>query len=572
MENIILTSSNLTTEKTFNGTVWRPSNLDLNEDTAFEVAQKNNISINLSKLLINRNIKKISHFLNSKLKENISVNEILKLSNLKKTITFFENINNDKKISIFSDYDVDGACAAAIFKKYLTQFGIEVFVYIPNRLNEGYGLSTPACDKLLEFSSNILVLDCGSNNIDEQKYIHKQGANLLVIDHHECESYFNETIVINPKTPEDKSNLDDLCATALSFLVLVFLNHEDVFQKKDILQYLDLVSLATICDLVPLNNINRSFVKQGLRIINSENKNKGIQTLINLTKIKQKISEYHLGYIIGPRINAGGRMGESLLAYNLLSSENIHQAIQVAQIIESHNQNRQKIQTKIVKEIDLTHNNNANINFFYDEKWHIGVVGIIAGRLMRINNRPSFVMTQSNDLVVGSGRSQGEKNIGLLMMQATQKGILVKGGGHHKACGFTLKKENVDTFKSFLIDQTKDIEILNEKSYDSLIDVNVINDNLLKDLEYLSPFGQQNAEPIFKIEKAKIDILKIFKDKHAKLKVSDNLGFSCEGMFFDVSSTDLKNYLANRSEFNCYFKVKKDPYSDKTIIHLEDIH
>ena len=272
-----------------------------------------------------------------------------------------------------------------------------------------------------------------------------------------------------------------------------------------------------------------------MRIINSENKNKGIQTLINLTKIKQKISEYHLGYIIGPRINAGGKMGESLLAYNLLSSENIHQAIQVAQIIESHNLNRQKIQTKIVKDIVLDHNNNVNINFFYDEKWHIGVVGIIAGRLMRINNRPSFVMTQSNDLVVGSGRSQGEKNIGLLMMQATQQGILVKGGGHHKACGFTLKKENVDTFKSFLIDQTKDIEILNEKSYDSLIDVNVINDNLLKDLEYLSPFGQQNAEPIFKIENAKIDILKIFKDKHAKLKVSDNLGFSCEGMFFDVS-------------------------------------
>ena len=209
MENTTSTSSNLTTEKTFNGTVWRPSNLDLNEDTAFEVAQKNNISINLSKLLINRNIKKISHFLNSKLKENISVNEILKLSNLKKTITFFEKINTDKKISIFSDYDVDGACAASIFKKYLNQFGIEVFVYIPNRLNEGYGLSTPACDKLLEFSSNILVLDCGSNNIDEQKYIHKQGANLRIIDHHECESYFNETIVINPKTPEDKSNLDD---------------------------------------------------------------------------------------------------------------------------------------------------------------------------------------------------------------------------------------------------------------------------------------------------------------------------------------------------------------------------
>ena len=417
-----------------------------------------------------------------------------------------------------------------------------------------------------------MVLDCGSNNFDEQKYINSQGAELLVIDHHECDHYFNESIVINPKTPEDKSNLDDLCATALSFLVIVFLNNEEIFEKKDVLQYLDLVSLATICDLVPLNNINRTLVKQGLRIINSDNSNKGIQTLINLSKIKQKISEYHLGYIIGPRINAGGRMGESLLAYNLLSSENIHQAVQFAQIIELHNQNRQKIQSKIVKEIDVNINNNLNINFFYDEKWHIGVVGIIAGRLMRINNRPSFVMTQSNDLVVGSGRSQGEKNIGLLMMQATEKGILIKGGGPHKACGFTLKKENVDDFKNFLIEQTNNLEILNEKSYDSLIDVNVINNNLLSDLESLSPFGQQNAEPIFKIENAKIEILQIFKDKHAKLKVSDNLGFSCEGMFFDISSKELKNYLSNKPEFNCYFKVKKDTYSEKTIIHLEDIH
>ena len=202
-----------------------------------------------------------------------------------------------------------------------------------------------------------MVLDCGSNNFDEQKYINSQGAELLVIDHHECDHYFNESIVINPKTPEDKSNLDDLCATALSFLVIVFLNNEEIFEKKDVLQYLDLVSLATICDLVPLNNINRTLVKQGLRLINSDNSNKGIQTLINLSKIKQKISEYHLGYIIGPRINAGGRMGESLLAYNLLSSENIHQAVQFAQIIELHNQNRQKIQSKIVKEIDININN-----------------------------------------------------------------------------------------------------------------------------------------------------------------------------------------------------------------------
>ena len=147
----------------------------------------------------------------------------------------------------------------------------------------------------------------------------------MIIDHHECELFFDQAIVVNPKTPNDQSDLDDLCATALTFLVLVYLKNENIFPNIDVLQYIDLVALATICDLVPLSEINRSFVKQGLKIINSDNVNKGIQTLINQSKIKQQISEYHLGFILGPRINAGGRMGESLLGYSLLSSDNIHQ-------------------------------------------------------------------------------------------------------------------------------------------------------------------------------------------------------------------------------------------------------
>jgi single-stranded-DNA-specific exonuclease len=439
----------LITKQSFNGFYWYPYNENLNDDLTFEVAQKNNISINLSKLLLNRNIKKVSNFLNSKLKENISISQIMKLNNITKTNSFFEKVKKEKKISIFSDYDVDGACAAAICKKLLSQFEIEVYTYIPNRLNEGYGLNMHALDKLLDFSSNILVLDCGSNNILEQEYINKKGAQVVIVDHHECDNFFENAIVVNPKTPDDQSKLDDLCATALTFLLFVYLKNERIFESFDVLQYLDLVALATICDLVPLGDINRTLVKQGLKIINSENSNKGIQTLINQAKIKQSISEYHLGYILGPRINAGGRMGESLLGFNLLSSDNIHQALQYSQIIEGHNQNRQKIQTKIVSSIDLNDSKNQNLNFFYDEKWHIGIVGIIAGRLMRLNNKPSFVMTNSNEFVVGSGRSQGEKNIGQLMMRAAEKGIIIKGGGHEKACGFTLKEKKIQEFKIF---------------------------------------------------------------------------------------------------------------------------
>ena len=563
----------MSTKESFNGVFWRSlnDNNDL-ENEAFSVAQKNNISISLAKLLINRNIKKIPNFLNSKLKENITISEIMKLNNIEKSIKFFEKVKLDRKIAIFSDYDVDGACSAAICKKLFLQFNIEAMVYIPNRFNEGYGLNINAIDKMLDFSSNILVLDCGSNNAEEQKYVHEKKAQIMVVDHHECDDFFDQAIVINPKTPNDKSSLNDLCATGLIFLIFVYLKYESIFLNSDILKYLDLVALATICDLVPLNSINRSLVKQGLKIINSENSNKGIQTLINQAKIKQTISEYHLGYILGPRINAGGRMGESLLGFQLLSSENIHQAVQYAQIIEGHNQNRQKIQSQIVNDIDLDESNNQNINFFYNEKWHIGIVGIIAGRLMRINNKPSFVMTTSKDVVVGSGRSLGEKNIGQLMMEASEKGILIKGGGHEKACGFTLLEEKVDKFKSFLNEKTKDIKINNSKYYESSIDLNVVNEKLLNDLDLLSPFGQQNSEPIFKCSDLKISILTVFKEKHAKLVFSDNLGFSCEGMFFDTNILGLKNYLSNKSHFDCYFKVKKDTYSNDTVIHLEDIH
>ena len=562
----------MSTKHSFNGFYWHPYNENLSDDLTFEIAQKNNISINLSKLLLNRNIKKVSHFLNSKLKENISISQIMKLNNINKTISFFEKVKKEKKISIFSDYDVDGACAAAICKRLLSQFDIEVYTYIPNRLNEGYGLNMNALDKLLDFSSNILVLDCGSNNILEQEYINKKNAQVVIVDHHECDNFFENAIVVNPKTPDDQSKLDDLCATALTFLLFVYLKNERVFQNFDVLQYLDLVAMATICDLVPLDDINRTLVKQGLKIINSENSNKGIQTLINQAKIKQTISEYHLGFILGPRLNAGGRMGESLLGFNLLSSDNIHQALQYSQIIEGHNQNRQKIQTKIVSSINLNDSKDQNLNFFYDEKWHIGIVGIIAGRLMRLNNKPSFVMTNSNEFVVGSGRSQGEKNIGLLMMRAAEKRIIIKGGGHAKACGFTLKEEKIEDFKSFLKEETQDIEINNHKYFESLLDLNVINEKLINDLNLLSPFGQQNSEPIFKCENIKIEIIKVFKEKHTKLKFSDNLGFSCEGMFFDIPIDQLKSHLSQSSNFDCYFKVKKDSYSNNTVIHLEDIH
>ena len=562
----------MNTNNSFLETSWKQID-KLDSSEVFNTAQKNNLSITLSELLITRKVTHVKSFLSSKLKDNINFNKIEKLANIEKTQIFFNEVKEVKKVGIFSDYDVDGACSAAILKNILSQFDIEVEVYIPNRLSEGYGPNPLAVKKLLENNSHIIFLDCGSNNLDEQKLVRENGSQLLIIDHHECGDAFEDVILINPKYNKDQSVLNDLCTTSLVFLVVFYLIKKEIFNNKDILQYLDLVALATICDLVPLNSINRSFVKQGLIILNSENKNKGLMTLINDAKIKQAISEYHLGYVLGPRINAGGRMGESYLGYNLLSSPNIHLAAQYSSVIGGKNQERQKIQTSIISSIHERQKDHQDlINFYYDATWHIGVLGIIAGRLMRINKRPSFVMTDSDQFIVGSGRSLGGLNIGTLMMEATEKGIIIKGGGHSKACGFTLDKESWQAFKLFLIDKFTGSEVDQENYYEVTLDLTVINDNLLKDLDLLSPFGQSNPEPIFKSENVKLKILNVFKEKHMKCKLSDNLGNSIIGMMFDSNVESFKAYIAKKTEFDCYYKVKRDTYSSNVIVHIEDIH
>ena len=223
----------MTNSESFNGVFWHSHQKNQEDEEIFRIAQIHNISISLAKLLINRNVKKIPNFLNSKLKENISISKIMKLKNIEKSVNFFELVKSEKKIAIFSDYDVDGACSTAICKKFFSQFGIDVMVYIPNRFEEGYGLNLNAIEKMLEFSSNILVLDCGSNNIKEQKYICEKGARVMIVDHHECDSFFDQAIVINPKTPNDQSSLDDLCATGLIFLVLVYIQYENIFKDMN---------------------------------------------------------------------------------------------------------------------------------------------------------------------------------------------------------------------------------------------------------------------------------------------------------------------------------------------------
>ena len=234
---------------------------------------------------------------------------------------------------------------------------------------------------------------------------------------------------------------------------------------------------------------------------------------------------------------------------------------------------RQKIQTSIINTINSGVDDNQNlINFFYDPTWHIGVLGIIAGRLMRSNKRPSFVMTDSENFIVGSGRSLGGLNIGTLMMEAADNGIIIKGGGHTKACGFTLEKKSWEPFKLFLLDKFTGSTVIQENYYELLLDLTLINNNLLNDLDLLSPFGQSNPEPIFKSENVKIEIVNVFKDKHIKCKLSDQLGNSVIGMMFDSDVGSFKSYISLKNDFDCYYKIKRDTYSSQVIVHIEDIH
>jgi single-stranded-DNA-specific exonuclease len=496
---------------------WQCNNI--NHRLVAILQQKCNISELLATLLASRNVdyNEVADFLQPKLK-NILPDPFLLTGVDIACNNIYQALLANKKITIFADYDVDGATSCAILVRFFRQLGIEANIYVPDRILEGYGPNTEA---LLSLKNNgtdlVIMVDCGTVAFAPLLAAKQAGLDIIVIDHHLGVLEKPEAIaVINPNSLGENFPYKNICAAGVVFLFLVALNKTlrshnffatNNLKEPDLFSLLDLVALGTVCDVMPLYQLNRAFVKIGLQIL-AKRQNIGIKTICDLAKINSKPTAYSLGFVIGPRINAGGRVGTSTLAATLLSTENQLVAEQIAAKLEQLNQQRKDLENNILQQaIDQLENNyggfscNDNVIFAVGTDWHQGVIGIIASRLKEKYNKPIAVLTMvDNQKAKASCRSVAGIDFGKAILQARMQNLIIEGGGHAMAGGFSIKQDNIKNLHNFFCQIMPQQSLDNISNYDFEIDWLQVNFDLLQEIEKLEPFGNDNPKPRFLIK------------------------------------------------------------------------
>jgi len=548
------------------------------------ISKEYNLDYLTSKLLAIRNVnsENINSFLDPKIK-NFLPNPF-RFKDMDKGLDVFTNhLKKKSKICIFGDYDVDGATSSGIMSKYLDQLSIDHFVFIPDRQTDGYGPSVQTFENIINKDINLIVaLDCGTTSFEAIDFAKSKNVDVIVIDHHKSQEILpSANAVINPNRIDENGEYYYLCAAGVLFVFLVGLNKylrennffsETGFAEPNLLDLLDLVMMGTVCDVVPLIDLNRAFVFQGLKVASQRN-NLGLKTLVDYSKIRKKLSTYEVGYVLGPKINAGGRIGKSELGYNLLTTKSAETAYLIASELESLNLKRKDIERKIVDEaIELAEkHNNEPIVFLNKSDWHEGLIGIVASRLKDHFNKPCFIISQKGTDCKGSARSVVGFDIGLAITKCKQLDIIIKGGGHPMAGGFSLKENKLISFreelvKSFL--KSKESKENNVIEIDSYLECTAINNDLIEKLNYLEPYGSGNREPIFGFEDFKVSKVIETNNNHVKVVLKKG-NFYIDGISFNSKNKDIGNYLMNyKKPFNVAGKIKLNEWNGRSKIEL----
>ena len=555
---------------------------------------KDNFSLDeiTSKLLSIRKIKKeeINSFLNPLIK-NFLPNPNILLDMDKATSRTFQTILNGDKIGIFGDYDVDGATSTALLGNYLSELNLNYEVYIPDRRKEGYGPSIKSFKELIDKGVKLIfTVDCGTLSFEAIDFAKEKNIDVIVLDHHQSEIKLPEAFsIINPNRFDDNSDLKYLCAAGVVFIFLVSLNRE--LRKKDwflqnqikepnLINYLDLVTLGTICDVVPLKGLNRAFVKQGLKIIKSK-KNLGIKTLLDICKVETNPTVYHLGFMLGPRINAGGRVGKCSHGANLLLGTNPKTSFKLASELDQYNKERQILEKELLQKIlnETKDCSNDPVLILSGKNWHEGIIGIVAARLKDKFNKPVILISIEGDTGKASARSIVGFDIGSIIISATQDNILLKGGGHKMAGGFSIKIEKIDEFKKFVFKKFKTFneDLSKDKPLflDSIISPSAVNLEFFNKVSLLSPFGSGNPEPRFVIEDLKTINGKIVGEKHIKSILVGKDGSSIKTISFNAVGGDLGEYLLKKNNklFNIAGKLSLNEWKGESNVEfiIDDI-
>ena len=562
------------------------------EETVNFLKDNFNLSEIVSKLIAIRNIKidEVKLFLNPKIK-NLLPNPFI-LKDMEKAVDrTIKGIKNKEKVGVFGDYDVDGATSTAILGNYFKEINQEVEIYIPDRKTEGYGPSKQGFERLIkEGSKLIFTVDCGTLSFDTIEFSQKKNTDVLVLDHHQSELKLPKAFsIVNPNRYDDNSNLNYLCAAGVCFMFLIALNKKlrelDWFKKNDtkepdLIGYLDLVSLGTVCDVVPLTGLNRAIVSQGLEVLKKKS-NLGLKTLKNICGIESNLNTYHLGYILGPRINAGGRVGKCSHGANLLLSKDSKEIFKIATELEAYNKERKLIESNMLKKIESTIviDPNEPVIVLSGHNWHGGIIGIIAARLKEKYNKPTVIISVEKGLGRASARSILGFDIGTNIISAVQNNILKKGGGHKMAGGFSIEENKIQEFKDFItkkfIKIKKTLVQTNTLFFDSKISPSALNEDFFSEINTLSPFGPGNPEPRFVIEDLELLKSSIVGEKHIKSLLTAKDGSVVKSVTFNAIKTDLESYLLskNRKKINIFGKLSLNEWKGQKNVEfiIDDI-
>lgn len=577
-------------KKSINQNYWKLST-KTELETHFELffSQRFNFPSALVPILIDNKVSKDNFelFLDPKIKNFLPDPNIF--IDMDKTVKRIANeIENKNPIGVFGDYDVDGATSAALLKLFLQYFGIEVHIHIPDRFLEGYGPNISALNSLVSKGSNLIItVDCGINSHEPLKELNKTDIDCIIIDHHTPDDDLPPAFsIVNPKRKENGIEYHYLSAVGVTFIMIVGLTRElrqrGVFEKikePNLFRFLDLVALGTVCDVVPLKGLNRCFVKAGLNII-SQRKNLGINALCDISDLNKIPDEETLGYKLGPKINAAGRIGSSDIGVSLLISKDISKANELASKLYQLNEKRKKLTNNSTLEaIGMVESEKNKIGklpdflFLVSENWNEGIIGILAGKIKEKYNRPCCVISLGQNYSKGSARSIANIPIGEYFLEALDKKLLVKGGGHDLAAGLTIENNKIQMFKDFLISKVEhafqENELVSEISVTSELSISALNSNLMDWIKKLGPWGQGNPIPKFLIKDVIIKKLVFFgKEKqHLLVKVSDNSGeIDCK--IFNINETAFSSVLEKNKSLHLLGNLVSNEWNNKNKVEF----
>ena len=571
------------------GRAWIDRLDDAQTRTAQAIAQRSGLSEILARILAARGVglDEAAEYLNPTIRGLMpDPSSLADMDRLAARIV--EAITDSEKVALFGDYDVDGASSCALMARYLRHFGLDPEIYIPDRIFEGYGPNIAAIDKLIDTGATLLItLDCGTTSDAPIAHARSRGIDVLVIDHHLSDHDLPDAnALVNPNRADDISGLGYLCAAGVTFMVLVaanrLLRQRGDTSQPDLMQLLDIVALATVCDVVPLTGLNRAFVVRGLEVARRQ-ANRGIGALALAARVTGPLNPYHLGFLVGPRINAGGRIGDAALGTRLLTIDDEHEALVIAARLNELNSERQRIEIDAVDEAtrvaeaEIGGGEGPAVLVLASANWHAGIVGLVAARLRERFERPAFAIAlQPDGTGTGSGRSMPGVDLGRAVIAAVDAGIIAKGGGHAMAAGATLKPGQLGPFRAHLSETlTASVGVaraLTALRIDAALSARGANVAFVEDIERAGPFGAGNPQPVFAFPAHKAKFAEVVgAGGHVRFTLTSDDGARLKAIAFRAASGPLGQALlgaGNDGKLHIAGTLSLDHYQGRAEVQL----